>query len=403
MIEFWISAGLLCLIAMGFLLLPSLRRNRARAEEDRTAVNVALYEERVQALEEQHQAGVLDEPGLQTAQDEAARELLADTDGDAGRQRVRGRVVPMLAAVCVPVLGLLLYAKFGAIGAVEQARTAAEAPGTIEQITARLERAVRERPESSQGWYFLGRTLIAEGRAADAAKAFQRAAETGGRAPAVLGLWAQALYFAGDKQWSPQLDALTDEALAADPSEASTLGLLGIHAFDERRYADAIGFWEKLLAIMPAGEPSRQGIERSIAMAKAQMDQRSNAQDAPTPAKGIRLRVALADALQQQVRPNDAVFVFARAVDGPPMPLAVKRLRVADLPAEVSLSDTDAMMPELTLSAFEKVELVARISRAGDAQHGEWIGREQGAPRAEQALREVVIDALDKGASGNER
>jgi cytochrome c-type biogenesis protein CcmH len=402
MIEFWISAGLLCLIAMGFLLFPVLRSNRARAEEDRTAVNVALYEERVQMLQEQHQAGTLDAPGLQAARDEAARALLTDTDGDTDRERVRGRVVPMLAAVCVPVLGLLLYAKFGAIGAVEQARTAAETPGTIEQITARLERAVREHPESSQGWYFLGRTLIAEGRAAEAAKAFQRAAETGGRAPAVLGLWAQALYFAGDKQWSPQLDALTDEALAADPKEASTLGLLGIHAFDEQRYADAIGVWEKLLAVMPPGEPSRQGVERSIAMARSQMDKRSSDKEARTPAKRIRVRVALADALRQQVQPNDSVFVFARAAEGPPMPLAVKRLRVADLPAEVSLSDTDAMMPELTLSAFDEVELVARISRSGDARHGEWIGREQGSPRTEQALREVIIDAPDQRPPGNE-
>ena len=70
------------------------------------------------------------------------------------------------------------------------------------------------------------------------------------------------------------------------------------------------------------------------------------------------------------------MFVFARAVGGPPMPLAVKRLTVADLPAEVSLSDADAMMPQLRLSGFPQVELVARVSRAGNAISGEWIGRQ---------------------------
>ena len=77
MIEFWLSAGLLLLAALAFLLLPVLRGRKLQAEEDRTALNVTLYQERLRELEDEHQAGLLTAAQLQAGRDEAARELLA--------------------------------------------------------------------------------------------------------------------------------------------------------------------------------------------------------------------------------------------------------------------------------------------------------------------------------------
>ena len=101
-------------------------------------------------------------------------------------------------------------------------------------------------------------------------------------------------------------------------------------------------------------------------------------------------------AVKGQVKADDSVFVFARAVGGPPMPLAVKRLTVADLPAEVSLSDADAMMPQLKLSGFPQVELVARVSRAGNAISGEWIGRGKPLSTAQSSAQALTIDGPDQ-------
>ncbi|WP_122239597.1 c-type cytochrome biogenesis protein CcmI, partial [Pseudomonas syringae] len=81
MIDFWMSTGLLLLVALGFLLIPVLRGHRAQREEDRTALNVALYQERLAELQSQHEQGVLSAQQLQDARAEAARELLADTEG----------------------------------------------------------------------------------------------------------------------------------------------------------------------------------------------------------------------------------------------------------------------------------------------------------------------------------
>ncbi len=400
MIEFWLSAGLLLLAALAFLLIPLLRGRKAQAEEDRTALNVTLYQERVEELEGEHQAGILSAAQLQAGRDDAARELLTDTAGAevGGKVGVLGRKVPLAAALLMPLLGYGLYMHWGAIDAVERARTFAAQPQSIEEMTVRLEASVKDNPESAEGWYFLGRTYMAQERAGEAAKAFERAVGIAGREPELLGQWAQALYFAGNKQWTEQLQALTDEALKADPAEATSLGLLGIAAYESARFEEAIGFWERLVAVLPEQDPSRQAIQGGIARAREQLDPQAVTAPAPpavTNAPGLTVKVDLAAALRDKVQPSDSVFIFARATSGPPMPLAVKRLTVADLPAEVSLSDSDAMMPQLKLSGFAQVQLVARISRSGNATAGEWIGRSQPLASSVSEPQHLTIDTAD--------
>ncbi|SED73889.1 c-type cytochrome biogenesis protein CcmI [Pseudomonas anguilliseptica] len=396
MIEFWLCAGLLLLTALAFLLIPVLRARKAQAEEDRTALNVTLYQERLQELQAQHDAGALNAEQLANGRDEAARELLADTEGAQVKptQRSLGGTIPLIAALLMPLLGYGLYQHWGAIGDVERAQTFAAQPKTIEEMTARLEAAVKSNPESAESWYFLGRTYMAQERAGDAAVAFERAVDVAGREPELLGQWAQALYFSGNKQWTEQLQALTDEALKGDPAEVTSLGLLGIAAYEAGQFQQAIDRWQQLVAVLPAEDPSRLAIQGGIDRAREQLGAPA-ADAAPAASQGLTVRVALAAELQAQVQPGDAVFIFARAVSGRPMPLAVKRLSVADLPAEVSLSDSDAMMPQLKISGFEQVQLVARISRSGNATAGEWIGSSQPLPSKTTELQQLLIDSAD--------
>lgn len=399
MIDFWLAAGLLLLVALSFLLIPVLRERRAQREEDRTALNVALYQERVAELQAQQAEGVLDAAQLDSGRAEAARELLADTE-DAAAPRVSrlGKPLPLLAAVLVPVLGLGLYLHFGAADKVELTREFAQAPQSMEEMTQRLERAVAAQPDSAEGLYFLGRTYMAQDRPADAAKMFERAANLAGRQPELLGQWAQAQYFADGKKWSEQIQKLTDEALKADPKEVTSLGLLGIAAFEGERYQEAIDYWNRLLAQLPPDDNSRAalqgGIERAAERLKASGGQ--VAQAAAPKSALLTVSVYLASELKGKVQPGDSVFIFARATSGPPAPLAAKRLTVADLPVTVELGDADAMMPQLKLSNFPEVQLVARISRAGQPTSGEWIGRSGPLASSTTAPQKLTIDSPDK-------
>ncbi|MBX8605999.1 c-type cytochrome biogenesis protein CcmI [Pseudomonas capsici] len=395
MIDFWMAAGLLLLVALSFLLIPVLRGRHVQAEEDRTALNVALYQERVAELQGQQEEGVLSAAQMQSGRAEAARELLADTE-DAGpvRNSRLGKALPLLAALLVPALGLGLYLHYGASDKVELAREFSQPPTSLADMTRRLERTVEAQPDSAEGFYFLARSYMAQERPGDAAKMLERAVTLAGRQPELLGQWAQALYFASNKQFTPQVQALTDEALKADPREATSLGLLGIAAYESERYQIAVDYWTRLLSVLPPQDPSRSALEGGIARARENLGMK--AVPVVADAARIKVRVDLAPALKASVQPGDSVFIFARAVNGPPAPLAVKRITVADLPAQVELGDSDAMMPQLKLSNFAQVQLVARVSRAGQPTTGEWIGRSQPLASSITAQQALTIDSPDK-------
>lgn len=397
MIDFWMATGLLLLVALGFLLIPALRGQRAQREEDRTALNVALYQERLSELQGQQEEGVLSAALVQSARDEAARELLADTEGAEKARTARlGKPWLLLAAVLVPVLGMGAYLQLGASDRVELSREFSQPPTSLADMTRRLERAVQAQPDSSESLYFLARSYMAQNRPGDAARLFERAAALAGRPPELLGQWAQALYFASDRHFTPQVQALTDEALKADPEEVTSLGLLGIAAFETERYQAAVDYWTRLLNALPAQDPSRSALEGGIARARDNLSAGAKPALAANRPASIKVRVDLAPALKDKVQPRDNVFIFVRAIDGPPAPLAVKRITVGELPAEVELSDADAMMPQLKLSNFPQVQLIARVSRAGQPTRGEWVGRSQPLASDSGAQQALIIDSPDK-------
>ncbi|HEX8588404.1 c-type cytochrome biogenesis protein CcmI/CycH, partial [Pseudomonas sp.] len=167
-----------------------------------------------------------------------------------------------------------------------------------------------------------------------------------------------------------------------------------------QRFDQAVSYWTRLLAVLPPNDPSRAALEGGIKRANDKLvengGKREDSQSVAAQGAHLKVRVTLSDALKTRVQPGDTVFVFARAVSGPPAPLAVKRVTVADLPVEVELTDADAMMPQLKLSNFAEVQLVARVSRAGQPTAGEWIGRSQPLPSNVTALQALTIDSPDQ-------
>ncbi len=401
MTQFWIYAALLLFAALMLLLWPVLRGRKDQAEEDRTALNIALYEEHIAELEAQHANGALSADQLKEGRLEADRELLDDTDVGRPKQSVNlGNALPLIAALLVPVAGLGLYMYWGASEKVELTLSLAEQPKTVEDMIKRLEDTVRLQPESVDAWYFLGRTYMSEQRPKEAAHAYEKTIELVGRQPDLLGQWAQALYFANGNKWSAELQSLLDEALSQDPNEATSLGLLGIAAFEDKRFQDAIDAWTQLSKSLDPQDPSYQAIQTGIERARSslaetpQANAETNAtQDTaaaePAPATvsdyKLLIDVTISDEMLKQTSGTDTVFVFARAESGPPMPLAAKRLTVADLPASIALTDEDSLLPQLKLSSIGRVKLQASVSSSGDAMQAQW------------SSESILIDATEEG------
>lgn len=396
MLDLWFPTVLMLCLAAAFIGLPLWRGYRATPQEDREALNVVAYQEHLVALEVQHAAGVLSAEQYAQAQAEAGRSLLADVAQPATQSTQLSRVYLLLGVLAVPLLALAMYLHWGASVQLAVVRAEAQPPANLEEWTLRLEQRVQVQPDAS-AWYTLGRAYMAQGRFSAAVEAFSEAAPLSERAPEVLGQLAQAQFFAGNSQWSSSIEQLAQEAVDKDPQETTSLGLLGIGAFDGARYAQAIAYWQRLLAVLPADDSGRVQIESGIAAAQERMLPASQTTQASSAAQavGLRVQVTLAPALHGRVERQDSVFVFARAIGGPPMPLAVKRLTVADLPVTVTLSDADAMMPGLNLSSVAQVELVARISRAGVATAGQWIGKTPPIASTESQPQQIVIDTAE--------
>lgn len=394
MTQFWIYAVLLLVVALLLLLWPVLRGRKDQTEEDRTALNIALYEEHIAELEAQHANGALSAEQLAEGRLEASRELLDDTDVGRPKQSVNlGNALPLIAALLVPIAGLGLYFHWGASDKVALTLSLAEQPKTAAEMIQRLEDTVRLQPESVDAWYFLGRTYMAEQRPQEAAHAYEKTIELVGRQPDLLGQLAQALYFANNNQWSAELQALVDEALRLDPNETTSLGLVGIAAFENQRFQDAIDAWTRLAKGLDPQDPSYAAIQTGIERARAALanSPQAAASNARSPLDAaadndyqLAVEVALADALLEHVAATDTVYVFARAENGPPMPIAAKRLTVADLPVRITLTDADSLLPDLKLSSMARVKLQASVSNTDNAMNAQW------------SSEPIVIDATEE-------
>jgi cytochrome c-type biogenesis protein CcmH len=290
-------------------------------------------------------------------------------------------------AARVPAAGLvaglalaafLLYRLVGTPAALDPAARAA--PATLEGAIAQLEARLQADPSQLEGWRLLGQAYASAKNPAKAADAFARAARLAPDQPDVLVEAAESRALAApEHRIDAQGVAWLDHALQLQPTHQRARWFSGIAKRQAGDAAGAAATWTPLLAEVDAGAAAmlRPQIDAARAdaglpplpAASAPAGSADTAATAPTGAHAIQVRVALDPALAARARldGNATVFVIARAPGGPPMPIAVERHLASELPFTATLDDADGPMPTVKLSAVGEVELVARISRSGDA------------------------------------
>ena len=251
----------------------------------------------------------------------------------------------------------------------------------IAQMAAGLAARLKERPDDVEGWKMLGRWYRQLGNYPGAVEAFGRAVELEGSQQ------AQTLIELGEAHWSNNEQRITareialfENAVRIDPDSASALFWGGIAAASRGDADLAASRWSKLRKLEPPPNPEfAQLLDARIAAWRGErMSAPEAVPPAPTAAPGgasIRLTVALSDAARAALPADASVYVIARDPAQPSPPIAVKRRTLAELPAELTLSDHDAMIPGRALSAFAEVEIVARASSTGQPvqQPGDWL------------------------------
>ena len=252
---------------------------------------------------------------------------------------------------------------------VENAQMAPEHIKMIKALAARLE----QNPNDGKGWAMLARAYAVLGRYNEALPAYEKAANLIQNDPVLLVDYADVLAAQNGKNLQGKPMELIQRALMIDPNNIKGLNLIGSAEFQAGNYTHAAGYWEKLLKLLPPDSPSAKQVSANIANAHA----RASGQPQSLPAQGaaqsaaggaqIAGTVSLSPALAGKVAPTDTVFVFAKAVSGPPMPIAVIRAQVKDLPQKFILNDSMAMMPTMKLSGFQEVVVSAKVSKSGNA------------------------------------
>jgi cytochrome c-type biogenesis protein CcmH len=399
---FIVTAVIMVAIGLAWVV-PPLLRGGARARVDRTAVNLGILKDQLAELEAEHARGAIGDAHYAATKADLQRRVIeetqAETTAEPSRTRWHGKVAAAAAVVVVPVAAALLYARLGDPSAFNP--LARQGPDAAHQfskddlntMTQRLAERLKNEPDNVNGWVTLARTYYSMSRFDEASAAFEKLVKL---VPDDASLWADyadALAMSQGRKLAGKPMELVKRALELDPLQWKALAMAGTEAFDRQDYKSAAGLWEKLYESLPAEVPMKQQLVGSIneARTRAGMPLFAAASAAPgpaapsaagqaaapaaakadggpsAPAAGARVAgtVTLSEQLRGKVAPEDTVVIFARAAEGPRMPLALLRVQAKDLPKTFALDDSMAVAPDFKLSNFAEVIVGARVSKSG--------------------------------------
>lgn len=373
MIAFIVSAAVLLLLAVAIVLRPLLKGGTGTGVA-RDKANFEIYRDQFAELENDLKSGVLGAERFDQAKADLERRVLEEAARpDEGVTSVRrGRAAPIAIGVLIPVAAVLLYLQFGTLEGLDVTRHAARdvSPMTAEhfqEMAEKLAARMRENPDDVKGWMMLGRTYRTLGRFQEAADALRKAVALNPGNANLLADLAEALALMNGRTLVGEPTTLLDRALKFDPNNDKVLALSGSAAFERKDYKAAIRHWEALLKRPGVSGEVAQALSAGIAEARALSTGKKTIAAKPAPGR-VSGTVTLDSALRARAAPGDTVFVYARAAQGPRMPLAIVKVQVKDLPYNFSLDDSMAMMPEMKLSAFTEVIVGARVSNSGSAK-----------------------------------
>ena len=370
----FVVLGALLVAAALLFIVPPLARRVSRAGASPEAVNVAVYRDQLREIESDVRSGTLAPDQHDRARAEIEARLAADLAKSETRTEGSGSAwgAALALGLALPVCALAIYLTVGTPAALApQAQVAAGPHGvTAEQfevMVGRLAARLKENPEDVEGWTMLGRSYAVLGRFPESSAAYSQAVARSPKDAQLLADYADSLAMAQGRTLKGEPEKILERAIAADPKNVKALVLAGTAAFDRNDKAGAVRLWERALAVLPAESEMAQRVRDGIAEARGQ-GRVAQAGRAPKSAGAkVSGTVKVDPKLAAKIAPDDTVFIFARAAEGPRMPLAILRKQGRDLPVQFTLDDSMAMAPQMNLSAFPRVVIGARVSKSANA------------------------------------
>jgi cytochrome c-type biogenesis protein CcmH len=398
---FWFLVGCLLCGALLMVLPPLLRPKLRNALTTADSGNLQIYRDQFREAERDLGAGLFSPEHFAQARTDIQRRLIEET----APQPVLARPKPALrsaiaVALLIPLGSVLAYLMLGdpkALTPVSPLHSVA--PAQIQRMVEVLAERLKSEPNNAEGWMMLGRSYTVLQRYPDAVTAFRRANILVPGNPSLLADFADVLGMAQGQRLAGEPANLIQQALTSDPRHVKALALAGSVAFETRDYATARTYWERLIAVVPQDSDIARSVQGSIAEARQLEGAAMPAIKQPVAATGLSIKgeVTVSPALMERVSPSDTLFVFARAVQGPRMPLAISRQPVSTWPSTFTLDDSMAMAANVKLSSYAQVVVSVRVSKSGNAmpQAGDLIGQSAPVMPGAQGLR-ITVDQVQR-------
>lgn len=285
----------------------------------------------------------------------------------------------LLISILLPIFTIGFYYSKGAFPSLQhhwamqeqekQAKKELAQLGSTENVIANMKMRLAENPDSSEGWYLLGRLYMVQQDYNNALSALKHAKQLAPTQTNILSSYAESSYFLHHQHLDSESKSILIQITSTDPQQFNAMNLLAIDAYQNKQYNEALQYWQKILQQLP---PQSQDARMIHAMMQRALTHGHT--DKPTVV--LHISVTMSNEIKSKVTPNDKVFIYAQAVSGPAMPLAVVQVTVKDLPINITLDESMAMVPDFNLTKFQFVKIVARISKSGQAiaQTGDWQG-----------------------------
>lgn len=385
MMQFLLIAAGMAVVALAWVLPVLLRRRDTAGAVQQRASTLAILKDQLAELEQDLVAGTLPQQQYQQAREDLERRAIEETRGIAApvsASSTPARWTAATLALLIPLCAAALYWQFGTPEGIAPA--AAVHGGSkvtseeVEAMVAKLAARMQQSPDDGNGWALLARSYLVMQRPKEAVAAYERAIAILKDNADLLADYADALALAQGRRIEGKPLQIVERALKIDPMQWKALAIAGSAAFDRKDYKSAVTYWEKLQSrAEPGSELAREvgaNIDEARQLGGITVATKAAPASKPTAEAQIKSAgasvdgtVTLSRELAGKAAPTDTVFVFARAAEGPRMPLAIVRLQVKDLPAKFHLDDSLAMSPEMKLSKFPDVVIGARVSKAASA------------------------------------
>ena len=401
MMNLWLILSGLLVLAVVFVVWPLWRHRRSATNPSldqnevsaRLAENVRIFREHLAELENNLASQAIDELQFAQLKLELERNLLEDEASlhalqKKSSQRLGAKVV---IGFCALVLlgGVFFYQKHGSVPDVYIQSLQAEKlqqdyqdmvqnrdpnPARAKALLVEYEARLKDKPDNLQYWFLLARTHMELGNFGDAVKAYQQLLTLDAQSSMIMSELAQAIFLRDGNRITPPVVDLSKNAVTLDPKNTMALGLLGIDAFGRKDFRSAIQYWQKSVDIAGADSQGGRALMAGIEKAKQSFVADGGKLEELSVKSPYAVTVVVSIGAKAKVSPEQAVFIYARAWQGSPMPLAISRLKVKDLPVTIQLDETMAMTPTASLANATDIEVVARISPAGSAKAevGDW-------------------------------